>query len=396
MKVAIISYMFPPMGGGGIQRILSLANHLTNSCDVTVVTEDVSRYAYDVYDNSVFVDSKISVLTPSGVTNPSERLVQEFSLKSSESVSVKRHGRGLKKILKNWINWFLPDSKISFVVGVMRNLLISDKHDIVVASVRPPSNAVVGFIYSVLKNVPLIVEYRDLWFGQEFQTKMYSPFLYMYEYLVLNRAVKIIVVSPAYEKILVSRYPWFKDKFELLTNGFDVNLLERSPNNQNLARHFSHYGRFYGPRKPDQFTDILSKLESNLFLDHYGPYYHSHSPLFRNKGHISYSDAWRSQNSSMSGILLVIEYTADNIPGKLFEYYATGKPVLCVVPFNSVIREVFAGVERFVFTDHSEVSISQSIRIVLEKDELVQVLKTDRFSRDVINGHYESILREYA
>src|SRR5690625_1437551 len=52
-KVLIIAYLFPPIGGGGVQRALKMAKYLKNyGCDVSVLTVENPRHV--TFDNTLF------------------------------------------------------------------------------------------------------------------------------------------------------------------------------------------------------------------------------------------------------------------------------------------------------------------------------------------------------
>ena len=394
MNVLIISYMYPPMSGGGVQRIHSLSEFLSEMHEVTVYTETVKNYRYDVYDNTNTVDTRVEVLT---------KLGKEGSEKRKRLVIASEHGggskngkfRGLKTSLKAVASYFLPDANIGFLINGLKSMVgMKIGFDVVIGTVRPPSNALIAYFYAVINRVPLIVEYRDLWYGQEFQQNLWSPFQWFYEFLVLRRAEKIVVVSPAYSKILGLRFPSVKSKIFLITNGFPESLLAKRKIGKLNSKVISHFGRFYGPRSPDVLLDVLRDSFEDVKLEHYGPAYETDALNFENMGHISFEDSWRIQSEPSSGILLIIEGTSDNIPGKLYEYYATGKPILCIIPMESVIRSIFMDVDSIYFAEPTKESITAALVSAQNAELDMTIDNNDKFSRASCNQQYLTLIDE--
>jgi hypothetical protein len=73
-------------------------------------------------------------------------------------------------------------------------------------------------------------------------------------------------------------------------------------------------------------------------------------------GYVSHQEALIQQRKSQ--LLLLIEINSKNtisiIPGKLFEYMASGRPILAIGPLGSDFSEIIAETNTGVFFDYSQ------------------------------------------
>lgn len=409
-KILITSYMFSPMGGGGVMRVKSLSEYLIREgWDVTIFTQKANKYNYDVYDTENKIHPELTIITPYG--NDKNRTLsnaaKQNSTTSKPPVSAfKKLKRLVKNTLRKIILSLFPDTVIDyFIKGTWWAYKTELKFDVVLASIRPPSNALVAYFYSVFKNKPLVVEYRDLWFGQEFQdeSSWYTFLNKIYENKILKRADKIVCLSPRYIEVLKNRYPRQSQKMILLTNGFtkdyfeasniDTDFKKKNPEKISIA----HFGRFYGPRKIDSVLKTLKNIQDKIEFYHFGPNIENSNcdfeqlDFFDQGGYLSFNKSWSIQQTESVDILLLIEYTSDNIPGKVFEYYASGKPVIIICPTESVIRDVFANIPDFYFIESGKeerlLKVIDDLELKDSKKRNID-LKNDVFFRDNIYKEY--------
>jgi len=390
--------MFPPMGGGGVQRIKHLSEFLSRSgFEVTVFTEKVDRYKYDVYDNTNKCDPSIKVLCPEGN--------RYFKRKSSSNENQKQPNiiqHLLKKCVKYLVELLMPDTLFMWVYRSYKfsKKLHENSYDYIISSVRPPSNAIVGHMFSKSIGAKHIVEFRDLWFGQEFQTKnmFRNGIQKMYQNVVLKNVQDIPCVSSAYIDVLKKDYP---DKhYHLIMNGYNSLPLRYVTTNSIASTtgvlRFGHFGRFYGPRSIDPLVTASIELGINVEVFHYGPEInnseYSASSIIKNKGYVSFSESLEIQSKGEFDVLLIMEATSDNIPGKAFEYVLSPKPTVVICPSNSVIRKEFLGVAGWYFIDADRVleELPSLQKKLLDQEE--EHRYTEKFSRDYQAKKYLNLL----
>jgi glycosyltransferase involved in cell wall biosynthesis len=195
----------------------------------------------------------------------------------------------------------------------------------------------------------------------------------------LLRNVDLLIVShQGMQESYLRKFNFLKDRTEVIYNGFDP---ERINPGESLFPEFTilHLGDFYANQKardPDLFLSALQRVISEekisasqfrvLFL---GERYLEVEKAISNKGLSAYvwclgrvSHPIAMEYLNKSHMLLLIE-TMDVMTTKVFEYLATGKPILALVKNN----ELKALIERhscnsYVITASDVQAIEVSIR----------------------------------
>jgi glycosyltransferase involved in cell wall biosynthesis len=183
----------------------------------------------------------------------------------------------------------------------------------------------------------------------------------------LNTADTIIVTS----KTTKSEFEALTNKpVAVITNGYDIEVIEK----QVLDSKFSlaHIGSFLSERNPEilwgslkalveEIPDFEKHLEIKLIgavsqevLETIAQY--ELSPFLNNLGYISHKEAIAHQKKSQ--VLLLIEInskeTKSIIPGKLFEYMVSNRPIIAIGPNGSDFSEIITNTNTGVFFDYSE------------------------------------------
>lgn len=378
-KLLYVAYLFPPIGGGGVQRALHSANLLSElGWSVTILTENVERYQYDTYDWSLLstLDSSISVYRP-GNGGTQQPLVQKPEDSTpSESGKAKSTNGGqvatshfsqtrasVKKLLFEAMH-VLPDKYYNWIWQCWQErtqIRTHGPYDLILSSVRPASSMVLGWLLSKSMNLPLVVEYRDLWIGQEFHESRLLPtkewFDTQVEHKILRDSVCVSVVTPAYKRILSSRYPDIAHKIRLYTNGYPDEALENKAGER--VRHgtmvIRHFGRIYGTRDIGGLLAAVEKLiqegqisEDEISLEFFGPPFSpaqqaqlaasQYKAYVKQPGYVALSDSFALQKSA--DLLLLVETTNDVYPGKVFEYLALRRPILGVLAREGILWQL--------------------------------------------------------
>lgn len=156
-RALIVSYYFPPLGLGGVQRMHKLAKYLPQcGYDVHVLT--VKPVAYPAYDESLLDELPPEVVIHrSGSIDPT-RLAKLLHLPMSKSAKV-------KKIAKNKTGMW-PDSKIGWKnKAVRKGKKIIDEYDIhVILSSSPPiTGHLVASELAKATKLPWVADFRDIW-----------------------------------------------------------------------------------------------------------------------------------------------------------------------------------------------------------------------------------------
>jgi len=152
----LISYYFPPLGGAGIGRPLSLFKELCDygyECDVLTVKPVV----YRMYEPDILKHLDSARICRSGSIDP-QRLLYLFGFRKVST----RFADDSRSISKS----FFPDSKVGWVKPAIRRgqkLLEKNSFDLILSSSPPVSAHLVAKELSARNNIPWIADWRDYW-----------------------------------------------------------------------------------------------------------------------------------------------------------------------------------------------------------------------------------------
>ena len=151
MKVLIVTYYWPPSGGGGVQRWLKFATYLDRlGCDCTIYTP--SNPDVPIIDSSLLDDipTRIKVLT-TPISEPS-RILKKITGRSVSNRIGASGGGGKKSLFSRfslWIrgNLFIPDARVGWVkpsVEFLKGWLVKNKVDAIITTGPPHSMHLIG------------------------------------------------------------------------------------------------------------------------------------------------------------------------------------------------------------------------------------------------------------
>lgn len=253
-----------------------------------------------------------------------------------------------------------------------------------------------------------IADFRDPWttIGYHKALKLSNYASKKHKYLenkVLNSADKIIVTS----KTTKTEFQTITNKpIEVITNGFDIETSFAKTKNIVLDSKFSlaHIGSFLSDRNPEILWQSLSELvleipefKKNLEIKLIGKVSQevldaiSKKKLYEfvsNLGYLSHEKAIENQKKSQ--VLLLIEIdsidTKSIIPGKLFEYMVSERPIIGIGPKDSDFQEILVNTNSGIFHDYSEKeklkkTILDFYNLYLDKNLKSNAINLDQYSR---------------
>lgn len=365
-EVLIITYYWPPAGGPGVQRWLKFVKYLP-SFGIKPVVFIPENPTYPVTDSSLMDDVPKEIEIVRFPIKEPYKAAAKVSPKSSESFS-----KGIipsekkQSILQRLLlfvrgNFFIPDARkawikpsVSFLSDFIRKRNIST----IITSGPPHSLHLIGLALKNSFDIQWITDFRDPWttIGYHKKLKLMPRALTKHkqlEKLVLNSADHIIVTSPTTQK----EFSNLSDKpVSVITNGYDDISMEAVELDKRFS--ISHVGTLLTDRNPSILWEILDELcfEDNTFksflqinligsvgievlenLEGFGL-----SRYLNLKGYVSHEEAVRFQRKSQLLLLVEVdsEETRSIIPGKLFEYMASGRPVIALGPVGSDVEEL--------------------------------------------------------
>ncbi|BBO73282.1 glycosyl transferase family 1 [Desulfosarcina widdelii] len=356
-NVLIISYMFPPIAGAGIQRILKFLKFLPdyNIRPVVFCPENAIWNAMDPNNLSLPYLNEIKIYR-CGI----RKLRQYYFLRYTRMF--KRHPYFLFLALKYiwsldyFSSWYFECRETAIKIAA------KEKIDCVLTSSPPHSVQLFGAYLKEKTNLPWIMDLRDAMFDnpdrdfKRISIKMQAKIEKYYEKKFLKKADAIISVSQPILESISKRYLPLNciSKSHLITNGFDQEDYQKfNVETQNTGKLIITYtGSFLGKRTPIHFLEAMSMLYKKSLIDinsilirFIGSFDDAVLKKIRDYknfcnieilGFQPYDKALYYQMSS--DILLLINSVSEDqggsqvLTGKIFEYIGAMKPIFALTP----------------------------------------------------------------
>ncbi len=357
-KVLIITYYWPPSGGSGVQRWLKFTKYLPEfGVEPIILTVDPDFATYPGLDFSLEKEINSNVL----VYRTKARNTLDFYQKIRRKPAPQSGFSGEKKMgfldkLFRFIrgNVFIPDARIGwnlFAFEKAKQLIEEFGIKTVVTTSPPHSTQLIGLRLKKEFSIHWVADLRDPW------TEIYyNKLLYRTNWAIkrdanlekkcLENADQIIVVSKSIADSFLTKYPAIVNKVNIIANGYDEDDFTNIHENNHQENVISYVGNL-GPQYPiegflDAFSELLKKDPTwkLKFVGNCHAGVKERIYLLRLESYVvfipyvSHSEAIQSMMNS-SVLLLIIPEIEDNkgiLTGKLFEYVATGNPILFIGP----------------------------------------------------------------
>lgn len=398
-RVLIISYYWPPTGGSGVQRWVKFAKYLPAEGwqPVIYTPENPEQLA---------VDASLEAEVPAEAEVIRRRIVEPYEMykkllrksgHSKEAVEVNPVNAQNKSFLQKaamWIrgNFFRPDPRCLWIrpsVKFLKEYLKEHPVDLIVSTGPPQSMHLIGRKLAKETGLPWIADFRDPWtkifyFKHLQMTRATVKWHKKMEKKVLDDATVVVAVSPLVQQEFQEMT---QTPVELITNGFDecdFTAAKDTKANGGPDREFviTHTGLFAADGNPTVLWDVLaekcSKDESFKKLMKIRLVGKTDEQILK-----SIEDAGLSGNLEDMGYqphavaveqqrkasLLILplrkepEYKAV-LPGKLFEYLASWRPVLGIGQTDGAMSMILNNTKTgFVLNWDDKMSIEKYIDI---------------------------------
>ena len=386
-KLLIITYYWPPAGGPGVQRWLKFVKYLPdfNIQPIVYIPENPT---YPIMDAALESEvSEKAIILKNKIFEPYQ-LASFFSKKNTKKISSgiipnQRKQSFLQKIFL-WIrgNVFIPDARFLWVkpsVKYLKKYIQENNIDTIVTSGPPHSLHLIGLQLKQDLNIKWLADFRDPWttigYHKSLKLSAYAEKKHkQLERQVLNTADTIIVTS----KTTKTEFQAITSKpIEVITNGYDVEKVAK----QSLDEKFTlaHIGSFLSERNPRILWKVLKELVkenpdfkndfqlkligaiSQEVLDAISEFKLQDYVL--NLGYVSHQEALEHQRKSQ--VLLLIEINSEEtksiIPGKLFEYLVSERPIIAIGPEDSDFAEIITSTNTGVFFRYDQKKLLKAL-----------------------------------
>lgn len=210
-NILFIAYHFPPYGGPGVQRSAKFAKYLPDFGYRPLVLTAAQGEIDCPLDTTLLAEQRDTAIF---ACRGYERLVERLP----RGVNLHRVLSFFLRPDRNVLAW-LPRARQT-ALKIARKYPIHG----IYTSLCPYSNALLGQRLRKLLGAPWIVDYRDPWTdntGLIWPTKLHYRFEVRQERRALEAADAVVVVAPTMKELLARRYPQWKSKIHVIHNGFD-------------------------------------------------------------------------------------------------------------------------------------------------------------------------------
>lgn len=379
-KILIITYYWPPAGGPGVQRWLKFVKYLPefNIQPIVYIPENPT---YPIIDEGLQSEvSEKAIILKNKIFEP-YGLASFFGKNKTKKISSgiipnQKKQSFLEKTLL-WVrgNLFIPDARFLWVkpsVTYLKKYIEENNIDTIVTSGPPHSLHLIGLQLKKELNVKWFADFRDPWttigYHKALKLSSYANKKHKaLEKLVLTSADTIIVTS----KTTKTEFQAITSKpIEVITNGYDIEKIEKKSLDEKFT--LAHIGSFLSERNPRILWQALQELVSenadfkNDFrlkligatsqevLDTISEF--KLNDYVQNLGYVSHQEAVEHQRKSQVLLLIEINSTATKsiIPGKLFEYMVSERPIIAIGPEGSDFAEIITTTNTGVFFTYNE------------------------------------------
>jgi len=400
-RVLIIAVVYPPLSGSGVQRTVKLVKYLRfygwEPVVVTVTKEKKSSLLGDEYFDELPDDIEVIRIPIEECTTSSDfdyimdiystmlsDKMHDFLLHCYESVGFEQ-----KRVICSF-----PEPLVLWACRLADNLCkyidINDI-DVVYSTSGPYSDHFAGYHIKRLYKIPWVADFRDDWSDNPSLWKNNKEDLSYRlciecEQAIFNTADHIVCVTErSKENYLKLGLP--EDKVSCITNGYDDEDFEWFVGNSAKNEKFTivHNGLMYPGRTTETVLKAIrnlldrKKIDANKIDFHMGYVNKDESTgldlgeLIKNLNleQIAILDPHMEHHDSIvlaasaDLLLLILGASADfasTYPGKIFEYFRLGKPILSLGPIGSISESLLSKSGRGTNVDYSDIdSIEKEI-----------------------------------
>jgi glycosyltransferase involved in cell wall biosynthesis len=341
----IFSYWFPPANAVGASRPIAIARHFADrGWRVTVVAGAASAvpptFAADLtgFDVHYVRDSW---------------LTRQSSFRAERSAGAQRLSTALR--LLSW-----PDHVWTVARAMKRRAFAllpgGPPPDVILSTALPFSVHTAARAVARRTGALFVADNRDIWAHNPYKwtAPFYAPFEPGHERRMLSSADLIVAVSEGMSGYYRTAYPHLSDRILTVTNGVDegAGVVGRAVRGSSPLR-LVYTGILYGERRDVKpLLRAAQGLGCPVAIDFYG----SEPDVVRqlaaefpglaitDRGRVSRAEALRAQAEADAAVLVVGTDPWEDtlLPGKLFEYIGSGRPIIALANGDSDSGRIIA------------------------------------------------------
>ena len=386
-NLLIIAYYFPPSGGPGVQRVLKHIKYLPEfGWNPIVLT--VENGEYQAIDNSLLKEiPENTIVRKSRIFEPYDIYRKFTGRKKGEALDVNNIKNDNQKspfvdriaeLIRATI--FIPDARIGWFFSAKKEakkILNEYKIDAIYSSSPPYTCSVIANSLQKETKLPWVAGFRDPWTG--FLTTPNRWFLpaaidRSMEHSVFKNATAIEAAWHGIIKDALGKYEDLDEtKFHHVPNGYDSSDFPDGEYTRNEKFTLTYTGSLYGRRNPKSLFEAIEKLiqmgkidKEKLKLVFVGRFGEEVLEMFENAsfkecietvGYVTHKESI-SYLIKSEALLLIVDEAKESeeiVPGKVYEYLGTMRPLFAIAPNESAIAELIYETDAGLVAHQSEI-----------------------------------------
>ena len=388
MRILLIAYEWPPITAAQSLRWFYLANGLAElGVEVHVLCPSIKPEMpfrgvlhHSIVEHRVWPGPFVGVLQAVMHRRPVAKKTKE--LPESEALEKKHQlvsglaRRGYVHVRRLLDQLVFPDVRTEwypFARKALLRLLTQYQFDVVVSSHEPGVDLMLGLLAQQKSRLPWVIDLADPLLAP-YTPKWRRCLDAWFEGVVLRKSTSVVLTTPHLVDVLVKRHKaLIADKFSIVPQGGPVLNSKNVLKKQNVDElHFVFTGNFYKSfRNPSELALAFKKINSHRIRLTIAGNNVAFVSLFEGVdgvkflGAIDHFEALKLQQQA--DILLNIgNGQSDQLPGKVFEYLVSGKPIFHIRGSSQDPTEAYLKDHSCAFVaDNNDVSICRTLERIL-------------------------------
>lgn len=414
-RILFISYFWPPSGKASLHWPLKIIKHLDSAgWDISVLTVDEDTFTQK--DESLLKEIpaglkvfRSKALEPFNLYKKITGKKKDEQLIASETISL--DNENFSHRLSIWIrmNLFIPDARVGWYFPAVKDgsrLIKKNEIDVIVSVGPPHTTHLIAKKLSAKYRIPfvpvLIDPWTDIIYYRNFKRNRLTLAIDKHlEKSVLENSAANIFITETIKSDFENKYPAIKSKSNVLYWGYseedfkDIRITEKLEDTKTIV----HSGNIFSYQNPVNFWKQIKKENESgnklklkfigtvdpaikKTIDEVGIF-----PYTEYKGFLNYKNML--EEICNADFLLVCATEPRHVPGKLFEYLRTGRPIIAFGDGNEEVKDILDKANAGMMFGYEESSEEFFKNYNLFKANKYFIKK---FDREKIAGSFSEIL----